>query len=137
MAKLSRSNGKKKNGMNLKTMVQMFQKSFLADHQRSSLNDFDEFENSKDVSNDVKEGHFAVMEVDNEKRKRLILPLSCLMHPSFLRLLEKAAEEYGFEHEGALILSCRPIELERILAKQYIGKVDWSSCTTQELLCSN
>ncbi|XP_031123307.1 auxin-responsive protein SAUR71-like [Ipomoea triloba] len=137
MAKLSRSNGKKKNGMNLKTMVQMFQKSFLADHQRSSPNHFDEFENSKDnVANDVKEGHFAVMAVDNdEKLKRFIVPLSCLTHPSFLRLLEKAAEEYGFEHEGALMLPCRPIELERILAKQYIGNADWSSCTTQELLC--
>ncbi|XP_019156980.1 PREDICTED: auxin-responsive protein SAUR50-like [Ipomoea nil] len=138
MAMLFRSNGKKRNGLNLKTiMVQMLQKSFLPDHQRSSLNDFDEFENSKDVSNDVKEGHFAVMAVDNEKLKRFIVLLSCLTHPSFLWLLEKAAEEYGFENEGALILPCRPIELERILTKQYIGKAYWSSSTTQELLCSN
>nr|GMD22667.1 auxin-responsive protein SAUR50-like [Ipomoea batatas] len=141
MAKLSRSNGKKKNGMNLKTMVQMFQKSFLPAEKRSksSVDHFDEFENSKDnVANDVKEGHFAVMAVDNdEKLKRFIVPLSCLAHPSFLRLLEKAAEEYGFEHEGALMLPCRPIELERILAKQYNGGADWKCCTSQDLLCSN
>ncbi|XP_019156975.1 PREDICTED: uncharacterized protein LOC109153574 [Ipomoea nil] len=124
MAKLSRSNGKKKNGMNLKTMVQMFQKKcFLADHQRSSPNHFDKFENSKDVANDVKEGHFTVMAVDNDdKVKRFIVPLSCLRNPCFLRLLEKAAEEYGFQHEGALMLPCRPSELDRILANQYNGR---------------
>ncbi|XP_019156971.1 PREDICTED: auxin-responsive protein SAUR50-like [Ipomoea nil] len=105
MEKLSRSNWKKKNGMNLKTMVQMFQKkTSLADH-RSSPNHFDEFEDSKDVANDVKEGHFAVMAVDHdEKLKRFIVPISCLTHPTFLRLLEKCAEKYGFEHEGALML---------------------------------
>nr|GMD24088.1 auxin-responsive protein SAUR50-like [Ipomoea batatas]GME07514.1 auxin-responsive protein SAUR50-like [Ipomoea batatas]GME21801.1 auxin-responsive protein SAUR50-like [Ipomoea batatas] len=118
MAKLSRSNGKKKNGMNLKTVVQMFQKSFLLS-KRSSSNHFDEFEDSKDVANDVKEGHFAVMAVDDEKLKRFIVPLSCLTHPTFLRLLEKAAEEYGFEHEGALMLPCRPCELEKIIAMHW------------------
>nr|GLL33934.1 auxin-responsive protein SAUR50-like [Ipomoea trifida] len=123
MAKLSRSNGKKKNGM--KTVVEMFQKSFVSD-KRSITNHFDEFENSKDVDNDVKEGHFAVMAVDDEKLMRFIVPL-----------LEKAEEEYGFEHEGALMLPCRPSELERILAKQYNGRADWNSCTSQELLCSN
>ncbi|XP_031123309.1 auxin-induced protein 6B-like [Ipomoea triloba] len=99
----------------MKTVVEMFQKSFLSD-KRSMTNHFDEFENSKDhVANDVKEGHFAVMAVDNDKLMRFIVPLSCLRHPTFLRLLEKAAEEYGFEHKGALMLPCRPSELERIL----------------------
>nr|GMD27247.1 auxin-responsive protein SAUR50-like [Ipomoea batatas] len=113
-----RSNGKKYNVMNLKTVVQMFQKSFVPD-KRSTTNHSEEFEDSKDVANDVKEGHFAVMAVDDEKLKRFIVPLSCLTHPSFLRLLEKAAEEYGFEHEGALMLPCRPSELEKIIARQW------------------
>nr|GLL33936.1 auxin-responsive protein SAUR50-like [Ipomoea trifida]GLL33937.1 auxin-responsive protein SAUR50-like [Ipomoea trifida] len=138
MAKLPRSNGKKKNGMSLKTVVQKFQRSFVPD-KRSSVDHFDEFENSKDnVANDVREGHFAVMAVDDDnKLKRFIVPLSCLRNPCFLRLLEKAAEEYGFEHEGALMLPCRPIELERILAKQCNGGADWKCCTSQDLLWSN
>ncbi|KAG6417645.1 hypothetical protein SASPL_119829 [Salvia splendens] len=66
------------------------------------------------VPDDVKEGHFAVVAVD----ERIIVPLSFLTHPSFLRLLEQAAEEYGFHHRGALNLPCRPNELHRILADE-------------------
>ncbi|XP_019156972.1 PREDICTED: auxin-responsive protein SAUR50-like [Ipomoea nil] len=124
MAKFSRSNGKK----NLKTVVQLFHKSFLPDKRSTSTNHSNELEDSKDVANDVKEGHFAVMAVDDEKLKRFIVPLSCLTHPSFLRLLEKAAGEYGFEHEGALMLPCRPSGLEKIIGRQWksgSSKQDW------------
>ncbi|XP_031123303.1 auxin-responsive protein SAUR22-like [Ipomoea triloba] len=139
MAKLSsRANGKRKSGMNLKVVVEKLQKSFvLGKSKRSVANHVDEFEDSKDVTNDVKAAHFAVMVVDDDERrlKRFIVPLSCLRHPCFLRLLEKAAEEYGFEHEGALMLLCSPTELENIIAKQKQcnGKPDWNSPTSQEL----
>ncbi|XP_031123301.1 auxin-responsive protein SAUR50-like [Ipomoea triloba] len=126
MAKLSRANGNKKNGLKFKIVVEKLQKSFLLG-KRSPANHFDEFDNSEDVPNDVKEGHFAVMAVDDDdKLKRFIVPLSCLRNPCFLRLLEKAAEEYGFEHEGALMLPCRSSELEKILGKQYNGRIEWS-----------
>ncbi|XP_047975637.1 auxin-induced protein X15-like [Salvia hispanica] len=67
---------------------------------------------------DVKEGHFAVMAVDDDQLGRFIVPLSFLTRPSFLRLLEQAAEEYGFDHRGALTVPCRPTELQRILAEE-------------------
>ncbi|CAN4098939.1 unnamed protein product [Withania somnifera] len=81
----------------------------------------DEPENeSRDVPGDVKEGHFAVIATDDDDHKRFVVPLDCLTHPSFLRLLEQAAEVYGFDHEGALTLPCRPSEMERILALIYM-----------------
>ncbi|XP_019156969.1 PREDICTED: auxin-responsive protein SAUR32-like [Ipomoea nil] len=115
----SRANGSKKNGMKFKILVEKLQMSFLL-RKRSPVNHFDDFEDSKDVTNDVKEGHFTVMAVDGDKIQRFIVPLSYLRNPCFLMLLEKAAEKYGFEHEGALMLPCRPSELEKILANQYI-----------------
>nr|GMD24089.1 auxin-responsive protein SAUR50-like [Ipomoea batatas]GME07513.1 auxin-responsive protein SAUR50-like [Ipomoea batatas]GME14771.1 auxin-responsive protein SAUR50-like [Ipomoea batatas]GME21800.1 auxin-responsive protein SAUR50-like [Ipomoea batatas] len=124
----SRPNGNKKNGMKFKRVVEKLQKSFLLS-KRSLVNHLDDF----DVPNDVKEGHFAVRAVDDDNKvKRFIVPLSCLRNPCFLRLLEKAAEEYGFEHEGAIMLPCRPSELEKILGKQCNGRVYWSS-TSQEI----
>ncbi|KAG6607164.1 Auxin-responsive protein SAUR50, partial [Cucurbita argyrosperma subsp. argyrosperma] len=71
------------------------------------------------VPEDVKEGHFAVVAVDGEEAKRFVVPLSCLTHPMFLRLLEEAAEEFGFDHEGALAIPCQPSEVQRILDEQW------------------
>lgn len=126
MAKL-RSNGKKKNGIEkLKIVVEKLQKSLLLGRKSAC------------VPKDVKEGHFAVIAVDGgeELPKRFVAPLSCLTHPTFLRLLEQAAEEYGFDHEGALTIPCRPSELERILAEEWEDEgdldvgVNWGSCKT-------
>ncbi|KAF6140211.1 hypothetical protein GIB67_000259 [Kingdonia uniflora] len=44
-----------------------------------------------------------------------IVDLQYLSDPKFLRLLEKAEEEFGFEQVGALALPCRPDDLQRIL----------------------
>ncbi|CAN1171819.1 Protein SMALL AUXIN UP-REGULATED RNA 16 [Linum perenne] len=73
------------------------------------------------VPGDVKEGHFTVLAVEGvEEPQRFIVPLSYLTHPTFLRLLEQAAEEFGFDgREGALAVPCRPSELETILAEQW------------------
>ncbi|PIN03552.1 hypothetical protein CDL12_23923 [Handroanthus impetiginosus] len=101
--------GKKKNG----GIVERLQKSLLLGKKSSSGNE------QMAVPDDVKEGHFAVMAVDDGELKRFIVPLSFLTHPSFLRLLEQAAEEYGFDRQGALTVPCRPSELEGILAEQW------------------
>ncbi|KAL4591568.1 hypothetical protein LXL04_004537 [Taraxacum kok-saghyz] len=79
------------------------------------------------VPEDVKEGHFAVIAADDDEETRFVVPLVYLGHPSFQRLLERAAEEYGFGTEGALKVPCRSSELEWILegAGDDIG---WSSC---------
>ncbi|KAK1429160.1 hypothetical protein QVD17_11363 [Tagetes erecta] len=85
------------------------------------------------VPEDVKEGHFAVIAADDEEERRFVVPLAYLDRPSFRRLLERAAEEYGFDHEGALMVPCRPSELEWMLTQRESGSgddVSWSSCDT-------
>nr|AMQ09577.1 small auxin up regulated protein [Boehmeria nivea] len=115
MAKLRASSlsGKKKiiNLNTIGTLAEKLQKGLSLVRSRSFLND------SNSVPNDVKEGHFAVIAAGGgDGPKRFVVPLRCLAHPTFRRLLERAAEEFGFDREGALTVPCRPCELERILA---------------------
>ncbi|XP_055835561.1 protein SMALL AUXIN UP-REGULATED RNA 12-like [Solanum dulcamara] len=121
---MARTNGKRKMNkiMNLKIVLEKLQRSlsmvrrlsveFDSQHQHIQPNQND---SSNNVPKDVKEGHFAVIAVDEDELKRFVVPLKCLTHPSFLKLLEQAAEEYGFDHDGALTVPCRPSEFERIL----------------------
>lgn len=67
------------------------------------------------VPKDVKEGHFAVIAIKGEEKKRFIVALDYLTDPDFMRLLEQAKEEYGFEQKGALVVPCRPQELQKII----------------------
>nr|KYP42692.1 Auxin-induced protein 6B [Cajanus cajan] len=60
---------------------------------------------------DVMEGYFAVLAIKGEETKRFIVGLDYLNDPAFLELLDQAREEYGFIHQGALTLPCRPQEL--------------------------
>ncbi|EXB22450.1 hypothetical protein L484_002175 [Morus notabilis] len=69
------------------------------------------------VPDDVKEGHFAVLAMKGSETKRFIINLKYLTSPTFLRLLEQAEEEYGFEQTGALVVPCRPDELHKILER--------------------
>ncbi|EYU35271.1 hypothetical protein ABFS82_06G129200 [Erythranthe guttata] len=58
-------------------------------------------------SNDVPKGHLAVYIGENEK-KRFVIPLSYLNHPSFQDLLCQAEEEFGYHHPmGGLTIPCR------------------------------
>ncbi|XP_050233803.1 auxin-induced protein 15A-like [Mercurialis annua] len=55
---------------------------------------------------DVPKGHFAVYVGETEK-KRFAVPLSCLKHPSFQKLLSQSEEEFGYNHPmGGLTLPC-------------------------------
>ncbi|KAB2630900.1 hypothetical protein D8674_008419 [Pyrus ussuriensis x Pyrus communis] len=79
-------------------------------------NDFDEdSEVATVVPKDVKEGHFTVFAVKGNEAERFVVKLESLSNPEFLRLLEEAKEEYGFEQKGALAVPCRPQELQKIL----------------------
>ncbi|XP_028808099.1 auxin-responsive protein SAUR50-like [Neltuma alba] len=120
---------KKGGGVKLKIIIEKLQKSLLLGKRWSS---------SYDVPEDVKEGHFAVIAEDGEGPKRFVVPLRCLTHPTFLRLLEQAAEEYGFDQEGAISIPCRPSELESILSEPWLKEgeeayensgVSWKSGT--------
>ena len=140
MAKLSvRSSSKKKGSglVKLKFVVEKLQKSLSMGRSKSGSSNFDKYDEGYYVPEDVKEGHFAVIAEGGEEPKRFVMPLSCLTNPTFLRLLERAAEEYGFDHEGALTIPCRPSELERILMEQQwqqqgagsvTAELSWNSC---------
>ncbi|RZC66623.1 hypothetical protein C5167_010318 [Papaver somniferum] len=58
-------------------------------------------------SSTVPKGHCAVYVGETEK-KRFIVPLSYLNHPSFQNLLSCAEEEFGFDHPmGRLTIPCK------------------------------
>ncbi|KAM7527975.1 hypothetical protein LguiB_031385 [Lonicera macranthoides] len=111
------SNSKKNNGIvKLKLVVEKVQRSLLKGKKWApEVDELNESNDSTDVPSDVKEGHFAVIAVNDDEVKRFVIPLTCLSHPLFLKLLDQAAEEYGFDREGVLTLPCRPSDLERIL----------------------
>ncbi|KAK9690979.1 hypothetical protein RND81_09G168300 [Saponaria officinalis] len=56
----------------------------------------------------VPKGHLAVYVGDyNESKRRYVVPLSCLSHPTFQELLNLAEEEFGFHHPaGGLTIPC-------------------------------
>ncbi|KAL8034939.1 hypothetical protein ABFS82_12G061700 [Erythranthe guttata] len=57
-------------------------------------------------SAEVPKGHLAVYVGESEK-KRFVIPLSYLNHPSFQDLLCRAEEEFGFHHPmGGLTIPC-------------------------------
>ncbi|XVF45434.1 hypothetical protein PTKIN_Ptkin02bG0205800 [Pterospermum kingtungense] len=54
----------------------------------------------------VPKGHFAVY-VGEAEKKRFVVPISILNHPSFQNLLNQVEEEFGFNHPmGALTIPC-------------------------------
>ncbi|GKD79857.1 auxin-induced protein 15A-like protein, partial [Tanacetum coccineum] len=56
---------------------------------------------------DIPKGCFAIYICEKEKKKRFIVPMSYLKHPSFVNLLTRAEEEYGFDHRmGGLTIPC-------------------------------
>ncbi|TXG58466.1 hypothetical protein EZV62_016295 [Acer yangbiense] len=84
-------------------VMKMLQKglSFLLARNRVNAADDDDHEELM-VAEDVKEGHFAVFAVKGEETQRFVVGLKCLTNPRFLRLLELAEEEYGFNQNGGL-----------------------------------
>ncbi|KAL8214326.1 hypothetical protein R6Q57_003775 [Mikania cordata] len=115
-------NGKKNNNgiLKLKLVKERLQKGLFFAKKRSYS-----IHGQETVPKDVKEGHFAVIASDDYAERRFVVPIAYLSHPSFLRLLERAAEEYGFDHEGVLVIPCRPSELEWMLEEE-IGSISSS-----------
>ncbi|KAE8658014.1 Auxin-induced protein 10A5 [Hibiscus syriacus] len=85
-----------------------------------SLKDIMRYDSDEDSSHgpeppaDVPKGYLAVY-VGQELR-RFIIPTSYLSHPVFTILLEKAEEEFGYDHNGGLTLPCE-IETFKYLLK--------------------
>ncbi|GJN12573.1 hypothetical protein PR202_ga30859 [Eleusine coracana subsp. coracana] len=54
---------------------------------------------------DVPKGHMAVYV--GEARKRFVIPTMCLSHPTFLTLLKRVEDEFGFDNRcGELTIPC-------------------------------
>ncbi|XP_010455343.1 PREDICTED: auxin-induced protein 15A-like [Camelina sativa] len=53
-------------------------------------------------------GHFVVYVDTNKKLERFVIPTRFLKSPSFQKLLEKAAEEYGYAeaYRNKIVLPC-------------------------------
>jgi SAUR family protein len=83
-----------------------------ADTADSVLSD-DESCHSPEPPPDVPRGYCPVY-VGPEQR-RFVIPTSYLAHPVFRLLLEKAEEEFGFRHEGALAIPCETEAFKYIL----------------------
>lgn len=73
----------------------------------------DESCHSPEPPPDVPRGYCPVY-VGPEQR-RFVIPTTYLGHPVFRLLLEKAEEEFGFRHEGALAIPCETETFKYIL----------------------
>ncbi|XP_043699823.1 auxin-induced protein X10A-like [Telopea speciosissima] len=82
----------------------------------------EEMGTSMEVPQDVKEGQFVVLAVNGGKSKRFVVDLGYLTHPEFLKMLQQAEEEFGFEQLGAIALPCPPHDLQRILQEEQLQK---------------
>ncbi|KAJ0089417.1 hypothetical protein Patl1_32165 [Pistacia atlantica] len=102
--------------MKLKVLITKLQRRRLFSTSRvgANLDQVDE-NGEKGSGGTVKKGYFAVVAVKGEKPKRFTLELGYLNNPEFIKLLEQAQEEFGFEQKGVLAVPCQPEELQDIL----------------------
>ncbi|OVA06969.1 Auxin-induced protein [Macleaya cordata] len=118
MAKTSKIKRERRGSMvKLRLIMEKLQRG-LSESRRLVVGDNEyreEDEAAEMVPEDVQEGHFAVFAVEGDEKKRFIFELGFLTNPGFLRLLEQAEEEFGFEQDGVLEVPCRPDELQSIL----------------------
>lgn len=69
-----------------------------------------------------------------EEMERFIVSAELLNHPIFVTLLNKSAQEYGYEQKGVLRIPCHVFLFERVLEAVRLG--DNHSHDLQELLNS-
>ncbi|KAF3626273.1 Auxin-responsive protein SAUR41 [Capsicum baccatum] len=67
----------------------------------------------------VPEGHLPVYVGD--EMERFIVSAELLNHPIFVELLNKSAQEYGYEQTGVLRIPCHVLIFERVLEALRLG----------------
>lgn len=67
---------------------------------------------------DVKEGQFAVHTLDDDTLRRSVVELSSLSDPRFLKLLERAEQEFGFGQMGILVIPCTHNHLHSVIGRK-------------------
>ncbi|XP_004501106.1 auxin-responsive protein SAUR24-like [Cicer arietinum] len=88
-------------GIRLPFIVLHANKIFKSSHSQQHLH------SSTNHHSNVPKGHVAVY-VGESYKKRFVVPISYLNHPSFLDLLNTAEEEFGFNHPmGGLTIPCK------------------------------
>ncbi|KAL6553319.1 Auxin-responsive protein saur72 [Orobanche gracilis] len=70
-------------------------------------------------SGGVPGGHLPVYV--GEEMERFVVSAELLNHPIFVRLLNKSAQEYGYEQKGVLRIPCHVFLFERVLETLRIG----------------
>ncbi|XVF25331.1 hypothetical protein REPUB_Repub13aG0204200 [Reevesia pubescens] len=65
---------------------------------------------------DVPHGHFPVyVGIDQTSTRRFIVSAEMLRHPIFVELLNRSAQEYGYEQRGVLRIPINVVVFERVL----------------------
>ncbi|GAA0153717.1 hypothetical protein Leryth_011465 [Lithospermum erythrorhizon] len=67
---------------------------------------------------DVPKGHFVVYVGQN--RTRYIVPISILNRSEFQSLLQRAEEEFGFDHDMGLTIPCEEEFFESLVASEML-----------------
>ncbi|XP_059641189.1 auxin-responsive protein SAUR50-like [Cornus florida] len=70
--------------------------------------------NNSGLPHDIPKGHFAVY--IGENRSRYIVPVSWLAHPEFQSLLQRAEEEFGFNHDMGLTIPCEEVVFQSLIS---------------------
>ncbi|XP_050370080.1 auxin-responsive protein SAUR71-like [Argentina anserina] len=79
----------------------------------------------------VPEGHVPVYV--GEEMERFVVSAELLNHPVFVELLNKSAQEYGYEQRGVLRIPCHVVVFERVLEALRLGRAAPSSDITDLL----
>ncbi|KAL2897158.1 Auxin-responsive protein SAUR72 [Bienertia sinuspersici] len=69
----------------------------------------------------VPSGHVPVY-VGEEEMERFVVSADLMNHPIFVKLLNKSAQEYGYEQKGALKIPCNVLLFERLLDALIYGR---------------
>ncbi|KAL6975077.1 Auxin-responsive protein saur72 [Sarracenia purpurea var. burkii] len=70
-------------------------------------------------SSTVPNGHLPVYV--GEEMERFVVSTELFNHPVFVKLLNKSAQEYGYEQKGVLRIPCHVLVFERLLEALRVG----------------
>ncbi|KAF5781446.1 putative small auxin-up RNA [Helianthus annuus] len=73
-------------------------------------------------SSSVPEGHLPIYV--GEEMQRFVVNADLLNHPIFINLLNKSAQEYGYEQKGVLRIPCHVFVFEQVLEALRTGNQD-------------
>lgn len=85
-------------------------------------------ESDDSAPDDVPEGYLVVYV--GEERRRFVIKAKYLSHRVFKALLNKSAEEYGYEHKGGLEIACEVVFFEQLL---YLIETNAPSLSSMEM----